>query len=48
MAIFTFLNTLLPPTAVDSPVKLDLYLNGDEPSVVKLTWFLLLIFCSSI
>ena len=35
-AIFTFLNTTLPSTIVDSPMKLDLYLNDDEPSVVTL------------
>ena len=29
-AIFTFLNTLLSSRAVDSPMKLDLYLKDDE------------------
>ena len=37
--IFTFLNTLLPSTAVDSPMKLDLYLKDDELVVEALSGF---------
>ena len=38
-AIFTFLNILLPATAEDSPVKLDLYLKDDELSTETLSGF---------
>ena len=38
-AIFTSLNTLLPSTAVDSPMRLDLCLGDLESSVVTLAGF---------
>ena len=38
-AIFTFLNTLLPSAAVDSPMKLDLYFKNVELTVEKLSGF---------
>ena len=37
--IFTFLNTLLPSTAVDFPVKLDFYLKDVELAVDALSGF---------
>ena len=43
-----FLNTLLLLTAVDSPMRLNLYLKDHESVVVTLTGFLLFIFCSSL
>ena len=38
-ATFTFLNTLLPPTAAGSLVKLNLYLKDVELSVETLSGF---------
>ena len=38
-AIFTFLNTLLPSTAIQSFMKLDLYLKDDELAVETFSWF---------
>ena len=46
--LFTFSNTLLAPTTVDTSKKLDLYLNDDESAVETLSGFPLSIFCSSL
>ena len=39
ITIFTFFNTLLPPTAVGSPKTLDLHLNDNELFVETLSGF---------